>query len=79
MECGRRLMLAGIMVFIYPNTTAQIAMTLAMAVFFALTFERLDPFVCRVDGWVARTMFVALLRKVGVSSEVSCLLHISLW
>ena len=28
-ECGRRLMLTGVMVFIYPNTTAQIAVTLA--------------------------------------------------
>ena len=70
-------MLTGIMVFIYPNTTAQIAVTLAMAFVFALVFERLNPYENRMDRWVARighimvvlTMFVALLTKVDVSRE----------
>lgn len=70
-------MLAGIVVFIYPNTAAQIAMTLAMAFIFALTSEHLNPYVSKLDGWVARighamvvlTMFVALLTKMDVSDE----------
>lgn len=76
-ECGRRLILASIVVLIYPDTAAQIAVTLAMAFIFALTSERLNPYESQWDVWVARighimvalTMFVALLTKVDVSSE----------
>jgi len=76
-ECARRLVLAGIVVFIYPDTAAQITVTLAMAFIFALMSERLNPYESKWDGWVARighvmvvlTMFVALLTKVDVSDE----------
>ena len=76
-ECVRRALLAGVVVFIYPNTAAQIAVTLAVAFIFAFASERLDPYESKWDGWVSRmghimvvlTMFVALLTKVDVSSE----------
>ena len=78
-ECGRRVMLTGVVVFIYPNTAAQIAITLAIAFTFAFTSERLDPYDSHWDGWVSRighvmvvlTMYVALLAKIDVSNEGS--------
>ena len=78
-ECGRRVMLTGVVVFIYPNTAAQIAITLAIAFIFAFTSERLDPYDSHWDGWVSRighvmvvlTMYVALLAKMDVSNEGS--------
>ena len=48
-ECFRRLLLAGILVFIYPDTAAQIAVTLAMAFIFAVVSERLNPYDSRWD------------------------------
>ena len=76
-ECARRLMLAGVVVFIYPNTAAQIAVTLMIAFIFACASERLDPYDSPWDGWVSRmghimivlTMVVALLTKVDTSNE----------
>ncbi|CAN0246469.1 unnamed protein product [Ascophyllum nodosum] len=76
-ECGRRVMLTGVVVFIYPNTAAQIAVILAIAFIFAFASERLDPYDSYWDGWVSRighvmvllTMYVALLAKMDVSGE----------
>lgn len=76
-ECGRRILLAGVVVFIYPNTAAQIAITLMMAVAFAIISESLAPYASRWDTWinrmghavVATSMYVALLLKVDLSSE----------
>ena len=76
-ECGRRVMLTGVIVFFYPNTAAQIAITLAIAFILAFTSERLDPYESHWDGWVSRlghvmvvlTMYVALLAKMDVSNE----------
>lgn len=76
-ECARRIMLAGVVVFIYPNTAAQIAITLMMAFVFAMLSEGLTPYESRWDTWINRmghavvfvSMYVALLLKVDVSSE----------
>ena len=76
-ECVRRILLAGVVVFIYPNTAAQIAITLMMAVAFALLAESLAPYACKWDRWLSRTghavvfssMYVALLLKVDVADE----------
>lgn len=46
-ECIRRFMLAGVVVFIYPNTAAQIAVTLLMAFFFVVLSEALAPYASR--------------------------------
>lgn len=76
-ECCRRIMLAGVVVFIYPNTAAQIAVTLAIAVTFMVASEALAPYVSQWDIWVSRighavifaSMYLALLLKVDVSDE----------
>eukprot|EP00903_Cladosiphon_okamuranus_P017273 g15917.t1 len=76
-ECCRRILLAGVVAFIYPNTAAQIAITLMMAVVFAMLSEALAPYASRWDTWINRTghavvtssMYVALLLKVDVSNE----------
>ena len=78
-ECGRRVLLTGAVVFIYPNTSAQIAVTLMIAVFFGMVSEGLAPFASRWDTWISRmghvvvyvSMYVALLLKVDVSDERS--------
>lgn len=76
-ECGRRVMLAGVVVFIYPNTPSQVAVTLVIAVFFMLLAEALAPYASRWDVWLSRaghaivflSMYEALLLKVDLSEE----------
>ncbi|CBJ48858.1 polymorphic Outer membrane protein G/I family [Ectocarpus siliculosus] len=76
-ECGRRVLLAGVVVFIFPNTAAQIAITLMMAFAFVMVSEGLAPFASKWDAWLNRTghtvvfvsMYIALLLKVDVSGE----------
>lgn len=76
-ECARRVLLAGVVVFIYPNTAAQIAVTLVMAFAFVVVSEGLAPYASRWDIWLSRmghvvvymSMYVALLLKVDVSEE----------
>ena len=78
-ECGRRILLAGVVVFIYPNSAAQIAITLMVAFAFVLVSEGLAPYASRWDQWISRTghvvvvasMYVALLLKVDVTDERS--------
>lgn len=76
-ECGRRILLTGVVVFIYPNTSAQVAVTLAMAFAFSIISESLAPYLSPWDKWLSRTghvivflsMYLALLLKVDVSKE----------
>ena len=76
-ECIRRISLTGIVVFIYPNTTPQIAVALVMAFLFTMLFEALAPYNTRWNCWISRTghvivfvsMFIALLLKIDVYSE----------
>eukprot|EP00752_Nemacystus_decipiens_P017698 g15868.t1 len=78
-ECVRRILLAGVVVFIYPNSAAQVAVTLMIAFAFVLVSEALAPYASRWDHWISRTghvvvvasMYVALLLKVDVSDERS--------
>ena len=78
-EYGRRILLTGVVVFIYPNTAAQIAITLAIAFTFAMIFEGLNPYASTWDRWVGRmghvvvyvSVYLALLLKVDVSEEQS--------
>ncbi|CBN75178.1 polymorphic Outer membrane protein G/I family [Ectocarpus siliculosus] len=78
-ECARRVLLAGVVVFIYPNSSAQIAITLALAFIFVLISEGLAPYASRWDTWINRmghvavvaSMYLALLLKVDVSKERS--------
>lgn len=76
-ECARRVLLTGALVFIYPNTAAQIAVALMISTFFIFVSEALAPYASRWDTWCSRTghaivyvsMFLALLLKVDLSGE----------
>ena len=76
-ECGRRLILAGVVVFIYPNDTAQIAITILNSLIFFVVSEVLSPYESTSDTWLSRTghiiiffsMFDVLLLRVDVSQE----------
>ena len=74
-ECGRRIVLTGAAVFILPESPAQIAVVLLLAVVFMFVFESLSPFAKRIDMWLYRwgngiilaSMYVALLLKVDLA------------
>ncbi|CAN0174738.1 unnamed protein product [Ectocarpus sp. 4 AP-2014] len=76
-ECGRRILLTGVVVFIFPNDAAQIAITMLTAFFFFAVFEILSPYKSESDMWLSRgghvivflSMFDLLLLKVDVSGE----------
>lgn len=48
-ECVHRVMLTGVVVFIFPNDAAQIAITTLTAFFFFATFEVLSPYKSEPD------------------------------
>ena len=76
-ECIRRALLVGVIVFFNPNTVSQIAVTLILVFTFVVITESIDPYVSRWNSWLSRTghvvvfftVYVALLLKVDVSSE----------
>ncbi|CAM9790765.1 unnamed protein product [Scytosiphon promiscuus] len=76
-ECGRRIMLTGVVVFIFPNDAAQIAITILISFVFFAVFELLSPYKSESEMWLARgghvivffSMFDLLLLKVDVSRE----------
>ena len=76
-ECSRRILLAGVVVFIYPNSVSQIAVAVVIAVVFVFVSEALTPFNSPWDAWISRlghaiifvSMYLALLLKVDVSGE----------
>lgn len=76
-ECSRRILLAGFVVFFYPNTAAQIAVALALAFVFVFVSETMAPYQSQWDAWISRlghaivfvSMYIALLLKVDVSGE----------
>ena len=78
-ECARRITLTGIAVFVLPNSSAQIAVVLLLAVVFLFVSESMSPFEKGVDmglyrwgnGIILASMYVALLLKVDVSNEKS--------
>ena len=76
-ESLRRISLTGVVVFIYPNTASQVAVTLMIAFLFTIVSERLAPYNSKWDARISLTghvivftsMYLALLRKVDVSDE----------
>ncbi|CAM9400274.1 unnamed protein product, partial [Choristocarpus tenellus] len=76
-ESVRRIMLTGVVVFIYPNSAAQVAITFFLALGFLWLTEVLRPYQKESDAWLSRvghfvvlsSMYVALLLKVDVSDE----------
>ena len=76
-ECGRRIALTGLAVFIYPGSTAQVAIETLFAVIFSYVFEILSPFAEPLDTWLYRSgtcviflsMYLALLLKIEAADE----------
>lgn len=76
-ECARRLLLTGVVVFIFPDTAAQIAIGLVIALLFAFVSAIAAPYSSKWDGWVSRagdavvimSLYLALLLKVSVVDE----------
>lgn len=77
MECFRRIALTGLAVFVYPDSSAQIAIVLLLSTIFMVLSEILSPFSCHVEMWLYRaghyvvfsSMFLALLLRVDISDE----------
>ena len=78
-ECGRRIALTGLAVFIYPGSTAQVAIEALLAVVFYSISEILSPFAEPLDAWLYRSgtwviylsMYLALLLKMDNADEES--------
>lgn len=76
-KCVRRVLLTSAVVFIFPNSSAQIAVTLMAAFAFVIISELLSPYSSMWDTWISRMghlvvytgMYVALVRRVDVSTE----------
>lgn len=66
-ECARRMLLTGAVVFIYPDSSAQVAITLLMACAFSLVYEALAPYSSHWDSWVARAGHIIVLLSVFVA------------
>ncbi|CAM9324162.1 unnamed protein product, partial [Sphacelaria rigidula] len=74
-ECARRLMLTGAVVFISPGSVAQISTAFLLALLFFAMFEALDPYKSWQDCWMSRfghlivllSMLIALM--LGTDSE----------
>ncbi|KAG5179977.1 hypothetical protein JKP88DRAFT_325492 [Tribonema minus] len=71
-ECVRRLMLAGLLVFIMPGSPGQSAVACMFAFFTAMVYEQVRPHQERMDKWlytlgygiVVCSMFTSLLMQV---------------
>ena len=83
-ECGRRIALTGLTVFIYADSTAQVAIEALLAVVFFSISEILSPFAEPLDAWLYRcgtwviflSMYLALLLKVEAADEDSYSQHV---
>ena len=78
-ECGRRIVLTGVAVFVLPDSAEQVAIVLLLAVGFVFVSESLSPFKSNDDMWLYRwgnaiilaSMYVAFLLKVDLAKEGS--------
>ncbi|CAM9662612.1 unnamed protein product, partial [Choristocarpus tenellus] len=76
-ECGRRILLTGALIFIEPQSAAQAATACIFAFLSLLGFELLRPHLDEGDSWLYRlgcviiffSNFLGLLIKVNVSEE----------
>lgn len=53
-ECGRRMVLTGVLVFIKPHSPTQTAMACIFALASLLGFELLRPHIDPTDSWLYR-------------------------
>ncbi|CAM9320875.1 unnamed protein product, partial [Sphacelaria rigidula] len=78
-ECGRRIALTGLAVFLMPGSSAQVAIEVVLAAVFIGLSDTLSPFadpfdasLYRCGNWVVFfSMYLALLLKVDASDEDS--------
>ena len=78
-ECIRRIMLTCVIVFLFPDSASQIAITLVIAFTFFGISEALSPYSNSWDRWISMmghviifmSMYIGLLLKVDVSDERS--------
>ena len=78
-ECGRRIALTGLVVFIYPGSTAQVAIEALLAFVFSSLFEIISPFAEPLDAWLYRSgtwviflsTYLTLLLKMDAADENS--------
>lgn len=86
--CLRRILLTGVVVFIYPGTAAQVAVTLVISfALFVVSSDRLSPYNLKLDSGISlvghimvfMSMYIALLNKVDVSDEHSSSQAILAW
>ena len=64
-ECIRRALLVGVVVFFNPNTTSQIAVAFILAFYlFVVISESLDPYASRWNTWLSRTGHVVIFFTV---------------
>ncbi|CAM9106040.1 unnamed protein product, partial [Hapterophycus canaliculatus] len=76
-ECGRRILLTGVLIFFPPGTAGQAAMACIFAFASLLGFELLRPHLDPADSWLYRlgcvviflSNFLALLIKVDAAGE----------
>ncbi|CAB1103690.1 unnamed protein product [Ectocarpus sp. CCAP 1310/34] len=76
-ECGRRILLTGVLIFFAAGTAAQAAMACIFAFVSLLGFELLRPHLDPADAWLYRlgcviiflSNFLALLIKVDAAGE----------
>ena len=76
-ECFRRIMLTGVVVFIFPGDAAQISITIVISFAFMLISEALRPYESVLETWLSRaghavlflSFFAALLYRVDVANE----------
>ena len=53
-ECGRRVLLTGVLIFISPSTATQAAMACIFAFGSLLGFELMRPHLDQADSWLYR-------------------------
>ena len=76
-ECGRRILLTGVVLMVDDGIAAKIAVTFMVALFFVFASEALAPYESRIDAWISRaghavtstSIYFALLLEVNVSDE----------
>ena len=62
-ECGRRILLTGVLIFFAAGTAAQAAMACIFAFVSLLGFELLRPHLDPADSWLYR--LVSAARSLG--------------
>ena len=72
-ECGRRILLTGVLIFIAPYTASQAAAACIFAFVSLLCFEMLRPHLDPADAWLYRLVRgTALLSLVQALNGAAC-------